>query len=130
MPTALATAIVIGSGLYLLALGILSLLRPAQASRFLLGFASSARAHYFELLMRMLVGIAFVVAAPGMAFEAPASTFGWLLVGTTACLFLIPWRWHQRFAEMAVPHALRKLWLVGLVSLLLGAGILAAVTIR
>lgn len=130
MPSVLATVIVLASGLYLLALGILSLLRPAQASRFLLGFASSARAHYLELLVRMLVGIAFVVEAPSAAFELPVSAFGWLLVGTTACLLLIPWRWHQRFAAMAVPHAVRNLWLVGLVSLLVGACILASVTIR
>jgi hypothetical protein len=126
----LATAIVFVSGLYLLGLGLLSLLRPAEASRFLLGFATSARAHYFELLMRLLAGFAFVVEAPRLAFEVPFSFFGWLLVGTTACLFLVPWQWHQRFAAMAVPHALRNLWLVALVSLLLGACILAAVTIR
>lgn len=130
MLSALATAIVFISGLYLIWLGALSLIRPDRASRFLLGFATSARGHYFELLVRMLVGVAFVVEAPRLALAASFSIFGWLLVGTTAFLFLVPWQWHQRFAAIAVPHAIRNLWLVAVVSLLLGACILAAVTIR
>lgn len=130
MLSMLATAIVVVSGLYLFGLGALSLIRPARASRFLLGFATSARTHYFELLLRLLAGFAFVVEAPRLVFGAPLAVFGWLLVGTTACLFLVPWQWHQRFAEVAVPHAVRYLGLVAIVSLILGTCILAAVTIR
>lgn len=130
MPGTLATAMVFLSGLYLLALGVLSLLRPAQASRFLLGFATSARAHYFELVLRMLVGFAFVVEAPNSRFELPFSVFGWVLIGSTACLLLVPWQWHHRFAQMAVPYAIRSLGLVAVASLALGACILAAVAVR
>ncbi len=125
-----ATATVFLCGLYLVALGVLSLLRPAQASRFLLGFATSARAHYLELLLRMLAGFAFVVEAPRLAFELPFSVFGWVLIGSTALLFLIPWQWHHRFAQQAVPYAVRYLGLVGVASLALGACILAAVAVR
>lgn len=127
---ALATATVLLSGLYLIAIGVLSLLRPAQASRFLLGFATSARLHYVELLLRMLVGFAFVVEAPELRFEVPFSVFGWVLVGSTAFLLLIPWQWHRRFAQQAVPYAVRHLGLLGSASLALGTCILAAVTVR
>lgn len=127
---ALATGIVLLSGLYLVGLGLLSLLRPSQASGFLLGFARSARAHYLELLLRMLAGFAFVIESPKQAFELPFYVFGWLLVGTTACLLLIPWQWHRRFAQWGVPQAIRYLGLVGFVSVALGASILAAVAIR
>ncbi|MEO6518517.1 MAG: hypothetical protein ABIO17_05940 [Pseudoxanthomonas sp.] len=126
----LATVTVFLSGLYLIALGVLSLLRPAQGSRFLLGFATSARLHYVELLLRILVGFAFVVEAPNFRFELPFSVFGWVLVGSTVFLFLIPWQWHRRFAQQAVPHAVRYLGLVGFASLVLGGCILAAVTVR
>jgi hypothetical protein len=127
---ALATAVVFLSGLYLVALGLLSLLRPSQASGFLLGFATSARTHYLELVLRMLAGFAFVIEFSTQAFELPFHVFGWLLVGTTACLFLVPWQWHRRFAQWAVPQAIRYLGLVAFVSLALGATILAVVIIH
>lgn len=126
----LATAIVWLSGLYLIGLGLASLLRPSQASRFLLGFATSARAHYLELLLRIAAGFAFVIEFSTQAFDLPFHVFGWLLVGTTACLFLVPWQWHRRFAQWVVPQAIRYLGLVAFVSIALGASILAVVIIH
>lgn len=123
---AVALSVVAASGLYFLALGSLALLAPARARRFLLGFASSLVAHLLELALRMMVGAAFVLSAHRLWFSGGFSIFGWVLVISTACLLLVPWRWHQRFAEHAVPRALRYLKPIGLVSLLIGAFILAA----
>ena len=123
---ALAFAVVLLSGLYFLALGSASLLRPAQASRYLLGFATSAGAHFAELAVRFLVGAALVIESPRMLFSAAFHLFGWLLLVTTAALLLVPWRWHRRFAQQAVPRALRFIPLIGVTSLLLGILILAA----
>jgi hypothetical protein len=123
----LALSVVIAGGVFFLSLGSVSLLSPAQASRFLLGFAGSATKHYAELAVRFLVGGAFVIAAPAMRISGLFSLLGWTLLVTTAALLLIPWRWHHRFARRAVPEALRFLPLVGTSSLALGGLVLWSV---
>lgn len=124
----LALAAVVLAGLYLLALGAASLVAPVRASRFLLGFASSQSLHFVELLLRFVVGAAFVLSAPRLPLSGAFSFFGWVLLVTTVCLLLVPWRWHRRFAQHAVPHATRYITLVGVASLALGGLILAAVS--
>ena len=125
---AIALAVVVLAGLYMLALGAASLVMPARASRFLLGFAASQSAHFTELLLRFVVGAAVVLSAPRMSLSGAFNFFGWVLLVTTACLLLVPWRWHRRFAQHAVPHAIRYIALVGVASLAFGGLILAAVS--
>ncbi|WP_374012739.1 hypothetical protein [Pseudoxanthomonas koreensis] len=124
---ALALAVVVLAGMYLLALGTASLFVPARASRFLLGFASSASVHFAELFLRFAVGAALVVYAPRMSLSGVFNLFGWLLLVTTAGLLVIPWRWHHRFAQQVVPLFTRYVALIGLVSLVFGGLILWAV---
>ena len=62
-----------------------------------------------------------------MLFSGLFVVFGWILVVTTAGLFVIPWRWHKRFAEHAVPYAIQQLRLVAVASLFLGGFVLASV---
>ena len=124
MINSLAHITVVLAGCYLLALGAVALLRPAHASRFLLGFVASAYLHYFELLLRVAVGLAFVVHASRMMFGELFTLFGWLLIGTTAILCCMPWRWHRRFAQWGVPYAVRYLSLVAMSSLAMGVVIL------
>lgn len=121
-----ALAVVVLAGLYLLALGAASLVVPARASRFLLGFAGSRSVHFAELLLRFVTGAALVLHAPRMLLSGAFSIFGWVLLVTTACLLLVPWRWHHRFAQQTVPRAVRHITLVGLASLALGGFMLAA----
>ena len=127
MIDALAQSVVFLTGLYFCALGVASLFLPGETSRFLLGFAGSARAHYAELLIRVLVGWSFVYFAPHMSVSVAFRLFGWTLVITSAGLFLLPWQLHQRFAQWAVPHAIRFMTLVGFCSLALGGVVIAAI---
>ena len=127
MITVVALTVVISAGLFLLSLGCVSLLAPSHASRFLLGFADSPTKHYTELAVRLLVGGAFVLTAPGTPFSIAFTLFGWVVLATTAGLLLVPWRWHHRFARRAVPQALRFLPLVGTTSILLGGLVLWSV---
>jgi hypothetical protein len=122
----LARGVVALTGLYFTALGVTVLTRPDRATRFLLGFAGSPAAHYTELSVRLVVGAALVLAAPQLIFSGAFKLFGWVLLGTTACLLLVPWRWHQRFAQQAVPRAIRHIALIGVASLALGGFMLAA----
>lgn len=117
----LALALVATAGVFVASIGVVSLVAPARASRFLLGFASSPSKHYAELAIRFLVGGAFLIAAPRAMWPVALCAFGWVLIGTTAVLLLVPWHWHHRFARSAVPQALRFLPLVGVASVVLGA---------
>lgn len=123
----LAIGIVVLCGGYLCALTAVSIFAPSRANRFLLGFASSQQAHFLELFTRLVVGGAFLIHAPSMLVPRLFSLFGWVLVGTTVCLLFLPWRWHQRFAQYAVPRATRYIGLIGVCSLALGLFILVAV---
>lgn len=123
----LAQAVVIAAALYLVGLGLALLARPAAASRFLMGHASSGPLHYLEMLLRIGVGLAFVRSAPAMLAPVLFGAFGWVLVGTSAVLLLVPWHWHRRIADRSVPQALRFTPLLGMASLLAGAGVLLAV---
>ena len=127
MLEALALFLVALSGLYFCVLALAALLFPARAKRFLLGFAGSPQAHYSELAIRLLVGWAFITCAPRLPSSAVFHVFGWLLLATSACLFLFPWQWHHRFAKQAVPQAIRYIMLIGICSLALGCFILMAV---
>lgn len=115
------------AGLYLLALGIASLVMPVRASRFLLGFASSQTVHFVELFLRLVVGAALILSAPRMLLSGTFALFGWVVLLSTACLLLMPWRWHQSFAQQTVPRAVRYVRLIGLASLAIGGLILVAV---
>ena len=123
----LALLVIVAASLYLVALALAALFVPAEASRFLLGFAGTRQVHFMELLIRLLVGGSLLIYAPRMFAGEVFGILGWVLVITTACLFLIPWRWHRQFAELAVPRALRYMTLIGLSSLVFGGLILASV---
>lgn len=122
----LAQAVVAMTAPYLLGLGLALLVVPERAAAFLSTFASTARAHYTELALRSIVGAGFILAAPTTRYPTVFLGFGWILVATTAGLLLIPWRWHHRFAQWAVPWALRwrRSYAVG--SLILGGLVLHA----
>lgn len=127
MIEAMSLALVAVTGLFFVSLGAVSLVAPAHAGRFLLGFAGSPARHYVELAVRLLIGGAFLLAAPLALWPGAFSLFGWVLLATTAGLLLVPWRWHYRFARRTVPEALRFLPLVGISSVALGGLVLWAV---
>ena len=123
----LASILVLLTGLYLIGLAVVLLLSPARATRFLGGFASSAFAHYLELVLRLTVGVAILLYAPQMLFSKFFVICGWILVVTTVGLFAVPWQWHQRFAQWGVPYATRNLWVVASASFVFGGFVIAAV---
>lgn len=122
----IALAIVLLSALFLFILACLSLFTPRHAVRFLGGFASSAKAHYLEMIVRLIVGAAFIINAQYMLYSKVFMIFGWLLVGSTVILILLPWRWHQLFGQKIASPVIRQAWLIGIGSLLLSAGIFFA----
>lgn len=122
-----AVVVVLAFALYLVVLGVGAFAFRPAVTTFLLGFASSAWAHYLEMSVRLLVGASFIVVAPRMAWPLVFGGFGWILVGTTLPLLLVPWQWHHRLARRIVPPFLRVLAFVGLCSIAAGVAIAGAV---
>ena len=118
--------VVLVAALYLVALGVGALVRPERAKHFLGGFAGSARIHFTELTLRVLTGGALVLSAPRLAFSDALTVFGWVLIGSSLVLALVPWRLHRRFAAWSVPQATRRMPLVGVASIAGGLVLLAA----
>ncbi|HKP68420.1 MAG TPA: hypothetical protein VJV05_03985 [Pyrinomonadaceae bacterium] len=116
-----AFTILILVGIYFLVLGMACIFARSIAKHFLLGFAGSAFKHYLEMTLRMIVGIAMVIQAPHLHYAAAFTVFGWMLIGTTAVLLVIPWQWHRRFAEKVLPKVAGSLPLVGVVSIVMGS---------
>lgn len=115
-----AKTILVAIAAFFLLLGSASLIAPDRARRLLLGFAATAARHYTELALRFVAGGAMLLFAAHSIHHVALAAFGWVLIATTAIMGLVPWRVHRRFAEAAVPRALRFLSVVGGVSLVLG----------
>lgn len=123
MHPVLAQLVIFATACYLLILGIVALLKPTRVSSFLLGFAGSALKHYLELVFRLMVGIALLDLASHSLARTALNIAGWILIGSTLLLAMLPWRIHHRFAQVSVPQALRYLPLIGAASIVI-AGLL------
>ncbi len=123
-----ASGIVLLTGAYLVALGVLGVVRPAMAAGFFGGFAQTPLRHGVEILVRVIIGAALLHSARTMQFSAAFSAGGWILVITSTMLACVPWQVHRRFARAAVPLAMRYLPWLAAGSVLGGAFILWAWT--
>ena len=123
----LAGIIVVACGLFLIGLTGLIFATPTVAERFLMAFASSARTHYVEQFLRLLIGASLVVLSPVMWQANMFRLIGWAISLSSVGLMLIPWRWHQRFGEHVLPMLVRHMRLYAVASFAFGALLLYAV---
>jgi len=123
----LCGVVVVGFGLFLIGLAALIHATPSRAEEFLRAFASSAQAHYTEQGIRLIVGAAIVTFASSMQFPELFKLFGWIIIVSTAGLLLIPWRWHNKFANLVMPPVFRRMRLFALCAFALGGFILYSV---
>ena len=105
--------------LYLVGLGLTILLARTRAHRFLAHFAQTSRANWIESVLRMLVGTAFVIAAPKLDHPLLARAVGAFLAGTALLFVMFPGL-HRRFAAPAVASVAPFLPLIGIASLAMG----------
>jgi hypothetical protein len=124
----LSGIVVVGFCLFLIGLAVVIAAKPSLAERFLRSFASSARAHYTEQGLRLLVGAAIVNCASSMWYPELFKLFGWLMVVTTVGLLLVPWRWHQEFGARVMPLMIRHMGWFALGASALGAFVLYGVS--
>ena len=126
---AVAGAILVAFSLFLVGLTIVVFAKPAVAERFFMSFASSARAHYTEQIVRLLIGASLVIRSGAMWQPRVFWLVGWGIVVSSLVLVLTPWQWHDRFGDEVRPRLIRhmKLFAVGLlvfgVLLIYGVGL-------
>lgn len=80
MMKTLSGLLVVASGVFLVGLAVLIMVKPRLAESFLRSFAGSARAHYSEQVLRLIAGGAMVLFAPMRS--APSR---WECSSSTAC---------------------------------------------
>ncbi len=122
-----ATGVVVAFGLALIAFTGVAFGRPAIANSFLMRFASSARAHYTEQIVRIVVGAALVVGSPAMWQPNLFRLIGWAIVISSVALICTPWQWHDRLGVRLRPMLTRYLRLYAAGTLAFGVLLLYGV---
>jgi hypothetical protein len=105
---------------YLVALGLVAIVRPTIAQRFLGGFAQTGVANWAEAIIRFMIGLAMVVAAPVLPFQPFFMIAGGFLMLTALAMPLLADR-HRDLAARSVAAVAPFMRLIGLVSLVGGA---------
>src|SRR5580658_297548 len=100
---AVAGAILVAFGLFLISLAVVVFAKPAVAERFFMSFASSARAHYTEQVVRLLIGASLIIRSAVMWQPKVFWLVGCVIVLSSLVLILAPWQWHHRFGEKVRP---------------------------
>jgi len=119
-----AAVVVLVFGLSLIGFSGVAFATPAVAERFLTAFASSARTHYVEQVVRLLIGAALVVRSPTMWQPNMFWLVGWAIVVSSSVLLCVPWQWHHRLGERMLPLLIRHLRLYAAGSFIFGAVLL------
>ena|SRR5690606_33314514 len=122
----LSGIVVISFGVYLLSLFVITILKRQVAVSYFSSFASSAKAHYVEQALRLLVGTSLVSFSGSMLFSEYFRIFGWIIVVSTIVLIFTPWRWHNKLGERLIPLTIRNINVYAVSASVLGAFILYA----
>ncbi|MEP0985657.1 hypothetical protein [Ekhidna sp.] len=116
-------------GLYLVLLLAIAAIKKNTAIRYFSTFASTAKAHYLEQIIRIIIGSSLLIFSSEMLGTWYYYYFGWLLVGTSILLLIIPWQVHHRFGKWAIPLTIKYIWLYASIAAILGMIILYAIFI-
>lgn len=123
----LAGLVVVASGTFFIGLTALVFAKPAVAERFFMGFASSAGTHYFEQILRVLLGGSLVIFSSAMWQTSVFRLVGWAIVVSSVALMLFPWQWHHRLGKKMLPILIQHMSLYAIGMFAFGAVILYAV---
>lgn len=107
---------------YLLGLGLVAIVKPALAHRFLSGFAQTRRANWAEAVVRGTCGLALVAVAPMLPIPGLALGAGIFLLVTAALMPVLP-DLHRRIAARSVAGIAPYMRLVGVGAIVLGIAV-------
>lgn len=105
----LSGSVMVIFGLYLISLLVITILNKTIAVSYFSSFASSARAHYLEQILRLIVGMAMLLFSKSMLYAQFFELFAWIIILSTIVLILIPWTWHNELGKRVIPLTIRNL---------------------
>jgi hypothetical protein len=113
--------------LYLISLLIITIWNKEIAVNYFSSFASSARAHYLEQILRLIVGMSMLSFSKSMLYAQFFEMFAWIIVLSTIVLILIPWTWHNKLGKRVIPLTIQNLKFYAVSASLFGIFILYCV---
>jgi hypothetical protein len=123
-----AKTVLILFGFFLIAVGILMLIKPIKSRALLRLFGSTNLINYGEITIRMIPAVAFVLYASYARFPTAFELIGWFMLVTSFILFLVPRKWHHAYAvksaDLLKPDYIRCL---SPFSVMMGGGLLYAI---
>lgn len=125
--TTLATNLVILFGGLLLIAGAVGLLFPAKLVAAVKAIVAHPAGIYFAVLIRLLLGVVLIIAAPQSAFPLTFEVLGWIII---LAAILIAFMGRARIKQLTTWWAQRSITnirLMFLLGVLIGAGLLYAV---
>ena len=105
----LSGSIMVIFGLYLISLVVITIFNKTIAVSYFSSFASSARAHYLEQILRLIVGMSMLSFSKSMLYARFFELFAWIIILSTIVLILIPWTWHNKLGKRVIPLTIRNL---------------------
>ena len=111
----------VATGIWLIGLGAFMLVRPKTALAALGRMGGSAAIHIGEMAVRILVGLALVLAAAGSRYPVAITVIGGFLIASAVVLLILPRRWHAAYSTWwasRIPEGAVRLigplsWLMG-----------------
>jgi len=125
--TLIAGFIVVSIGVGFLAFSVVAIFRAESAREFLQLFANSRQAHFVEQGIRLFAGASLVVYSPVTSAPSLYLIFGIALISTSVLLMILPWRWHQWFANLVIPYVTKYLVFFAICTAILGVAVLYGV---
>ena len=98
MMTTIAQWTIILAGVWLIAVAALMAASPRRALYYLAMAASTDFINYTEITLRLVAGAALVVYADHTRAPEIFRIAGWFIAATSAMLYVVPRRWHARYA--------------------------------
>ena len=123
----LSGGVMVFFGLYLVSLLFITIFNRKKAISYFSSFASSARAHYLEQILRLIVGISMLSFSKSMLYAQFFEMFAWMLVLSTVVLILIPWTWHNKLGKRVIPLTIQNLKFYAIFASIFGVFILYCV---
>jgi uncharacterized protein YjeT (DUF2065 family) len=120
--------IIICFGLFLIYSGFLMFLNPEKVRTIVGKAGSTILINYGELIIRLVLGISFVITSKTNTYEQYFTIFGYFLIISAVILMLTPMKTHHKFSTKAA-ETLKSIYLRICAPFSIGFGILILLAI-
>ena len=85
-------------GMFIICVGFLMLFAPVKARETLRKAGSTNFINYAEITIRMIPAIGLILYADYSKYPEVFKVFGWLMLGTSFILYIVPRKLHNKFS--------------------------------